>query len=230
MSFSERLKIAMQATGHTQGSLARAVGMAQSSVWRLTSGGASGTKKLFKIAKVLGVNPEWLSDGIGEMRANYNNNDYQFFSDTVSLYDKKETISSDVFAIKIYNRMEWVLSPGKDGEKDFNPMFWLPRNIPSKTNNSLDFSVAIIAPDDSMSPHINEGSIVILDRSVKDVRNGKTYAVSYGGVYMLRTLYQLPEGKVRLKNNKPDDYPEGIISISDLTIIGKVYYAAGIFD
>lgn len=220
----------MKATGHTQGSLARAVGMAQSSVWRLTSGGASGTKKLFKIAKVLGVNPEWLSDGIGEMQANYNNKDYQFFSDAVSLYDNKETISSDVFAIKIYNRIEWVLSPSERGEKDPESMFWLPKNIADKTNASVDLSVAVIAPDDSMSPNIEEGAIVILDRSLKEVRNGKTYAVSYGGVYMLRTLYQLPEGKVRLKNNKPHDYPEDIVSISDLIIIGKVYYVAGIFD
>ena len=50
MTFSERLEMAMKESGHTQGSLAKAVGMAQSSVWKLVSGGAQGSRKLVDIA------------------------------------------------------------------------------------------------------------------------------------------------------------------------------------
>ncbi len=67
MNFSERLDYAMKEAGLTQGALAKAVGMAQSSVWKLVSGQAKGSRKAVDIAKVLGVNPEWLTNGTGEM-------------------------------------------------------------------------------------------------------------------------------------------------------------------
>ncbi|MEQ1965385.1 helix-turn-helix domain-containing protein [Xenorhabdus khoisanae] len=69
MTFTERLNRAMHEGGFSQGSLAKAVGMAQSSVWKLTSGTATRTTRLVDIARVLGVRPEWLSDGKGPMRA-----------------------------------------------------------------------------------------------------------------------------------------------------------------
>ncbi|MEQ2027968.1 helix-turn-helix domain-containing protein [Xenorhabdus szentirmaii] len=73
MTFTERLNRAMREGGFSQGSLAKAVGMAQSSVWKLTSGTATRTTRLVDIARVLGVRPEWLSDGKEPMRAEKNN-------------------------------------------------------------------------------------------------------------------------------------------------------------
>ena len=63
MSLSERLKSAMKKSGFTQASLAEAVGMAQSSVWKLVSGEASSSRRLVDIARVLGVDAEWLQHG-----------------------------------------------------------------------------------------------------------------------------------------------------------------------
>lgn len=63
MSLSERLKLSMKNSGFTQASLAEAVGMAQSSVWKLVSGEASSSRRLVDIASVLGVDAEWLQNG-----------------------------------------------------------------------------------------------------------------------------------------------------------------------
>lgn len=229
MSFSERLKQAMQEKGFTQGSLAKAVGMAQSSVWRLTSGGASGTKKLIKIAKVLGVNPEWLSDGIGAMKAHEIKPNNQLIIDSVLDYEDKDHAygNENVVKLKLYNRIEWVLSPSVRDEEDTYSMFLIPKNVVEETNSSIKDSISIIAPDDSMSPIIQENSSVALDTSIKNIKNGKIYLVSYGGVFMIRALYGLPENKIKLKNFKPNDYPEFIVSASELLIIGKIYYVAG---
>ncbi|MER2474458.1 helix-turn-helix domain-containing protein [Photorhabdus laumondii] len=68
MTFSKRLKIAMDEGGFTQGSLANAVNMAQSSVWKLISANASGSRRVVDIARVLNVRPEWLANGVGPMR------------------------------------------------------------------------------------------------------------------------------------------------------------------
>jgi phage repressor protein C with HTH and peptisase S24 domain len=67
-TLSDRLNAAMEAAGHTQASLGEAVGMSQPSVWKLTTGKTKNTRKLFEISQVLGVRPEWLSTGIGQMR------------------------------------------------------------------------------------------------------------------------------------------------------------------
>ncbi|EGI6721423.1 TPA: XRE family transcriptional regulator [Escherichia coli] len=66
MGFSERLGHAMDVAGYTQAKLAKDVGMAQSSVNKLLKG-AKGSRKTVEIASVLGVRPEWLSTGQGEM-------------------------------------------------------------------------------------------------------------------------------------------------------------------
>lgn len=68
MGFSERLAQAMKNAGYTQGRLAKDVGMAQSSVNKLLKD-ANGSRKTVEIASVLGVRPEWLSAGEGEMLA-----------------------------------------------------------------------------------------------------------------------------------------------------------------
>lgn len=66
MGFSERLAQAMKRAGYTQGRLAKDVGMAQSSVNKLLKD-ANSSRKTVEIASVLGVRPEWLSTGEGEM-------------------------------------------------------------------------------------------------------------------------------------------------------------------
>jgi SOS-response transcriptional repressor LexA len=68
MAFKDRLKEAMELGGYSQASLAKATGMAQSMIWKLVSGKAKGTSKVVDIASVLGVRPEWLSEGTGPMK------------------------------------------------------------------------------------------------------------------------------------------------------------------
>lgn len=52
----------------SQGALAKASGVAQPTIWRLTSGNARGSTKIVEIANALGVRSEWLSTGVGPMR------------------------------------------------------------------------------------------------------------------------------------------------------------------
>ena len=66
-TLSERLNIAMQKRGMTQGALAKASGVAQPTIWRLTSGGAKASRKVVDIANALKVSVDWLANGDGEM-------------------------------------------------------------------------------------------------------------------------------------------------------------------
>lgn len=67
-TLSDRLNKAMELAGMSQGALAKASGVAQPTIWRLTSGNARGSTKIVEIANALGVNSEWLSTGIGPMK------------------------------------------------------------------------------------------------------------------------------------------------------------------
>jgi len=63
-----RLNTAMTMMGITQGALAKASGVSQPTIWRLTKGEAEGSRKLVDIARALDINVEWLANGSGEMR------------------------------------------------------------------------------------------------------------------------------------------------------------------
>ena len=67
-TLADRLNLAMEQSGMSQGALAKASGVAQPTIWRLTSGNARGSTKIVEIANALGVRTEWLSTGIGPMR------------------------------------------------------------------------------------------------------------------------------------------------------------------
>lgn len=63
-----RLNMAMSMMGITQGALAKASGVSQPTIWRLTKGEAEGSRKLVDIARALDINVAWLANGEGEMR------------------------------------------------------------------------------------------------------------------------------------------------------------------
>ncbi|WP_233268405.1 LexA family transcriptional regulator [Pantoea sp. BAV 3049] len=65
-----RLNMAMSMMEITQGALAKASGVSQPTIWRLTKGEAEGSRKLVDIARALDVNVQWLASGEGEMRGN----------------------------------------------------------------------------------------------------------------------------------------------------------------
>lgn len=69
MKFSERLKLARQRKGLTQAALAEMAGLSQPTIWHLESPekNASGSEFTPRLARLLGVSADWLSEEIGEM-------------------------------------------------------------------------------------------------------------------------------------------------------------------
>lgn len=64
----------MQEAGYTQNRLAIEVGVSQGAIQKISGGQAKSTTKLLQIAKALGVNAEWLGNGIGPMRTQAHHN------------------------------------------------------------------------------------------------------------------------------------------------------------
>jgi transcriptional regulator with XRE-family HTH domain len=66
-SFAERLSHARTLRGLSQASLARACKLSQGAIGNYERGMRHSAKRIFKIAEVLQVNAQWLSEGIGPM-------------------------------------------------------------------------------------------------------------------------------------------------------------------
>lgn len=67
MEYKDRLRAARQHANLTQGQLAEAIGITQTSISDLERGKSKGTTFSARIAKACGVSALWLEDGLGEM-------------------------------------------------------------------------------------------------------------------------------------------------------------------
>jgi SOS-response transcriptional repressor LexA len=69
MEYKDRLKVARRHAQLTQGQLADAIGITQTSISDLERGKSKGTSFNARIAEICGVRALWLEDGVGEMLA-----------------------------------------------------------------------------------------------------------------------------------------------------------------
>lgn len=83
-------------------------------------------------------------------------------------------------------------------------------------------------PDDSMTPIIKAGDTIHVDTGRKNIKNGKIFAISHGGIFTIKRLYSLPLGGVRIVSDNSTEYPEDKLSAEnildqDFKIIGWVW-------
>lgn len=181
MTFSERLSQAMKEAGHTQGSLGKAVGMAQSSVWKLVSGDAKGSRKVVEIANVLGVRPEWLVSGQDPMRIDGN-----------APIPPSTIDQSDVYRVDVLN-LKVSAGPGSymlsDMVEVLHAIEFTSEHARSLFGNRDSQNVKVMTVDgDSMSPTVNSGDRLFFDVSVRDFKTDGVYAFVYGQTFHVKRL------------------------------------------
>lgn len=234
MTFSERLEMAMKESGHTQGSLAKAVGMAQSSVWKLVSGGAQGSRKLVDIAKVLGVRPEWLSDGSEPMRAEgvkpyHPDSTIPPESEwgTVDAWDSNTPLLDGEVEVPFYKDIELAAGDGSCCNEDFNGFkLRFSKSTLRRVGANTDGSGVICFParGNSMEPVIPDGATVAVDTDNKRIVDGEIYAIDHGGLRRVKQLYRKPGGKILIRSFNRDEYEDEEVDESESEIIGYVFW------
>lgn len=149
-TLADRIKAAMKEKNDmTQAQLAEASGLAQPTIWRLVNGKASGSTKLVDIAKALGVDINWLSNGIGEMYADGKNG----FTENTLTYTK-------VLSVNVY-----------DGETMLNESILAPSSV--ITNSTRAYKInkntgVIEAP---------KGTLIVIDTEEEPGDKDLVYAV-----------------------------------------------------
>lgn len=234
MDFSERLELAMKEGGYTQGSLAKAVGMAQSSVWKLVSGGAKGSRKLVDIARVLGVRPEWLSDGSEPMRESGvkpHHPDSTIPPESkwvgVKVWDKNTPLDDDEVEVPFLRDIEFACGDGSVSDEDYNGfMLRFSKATLRRIGANTDGSGILCFParGNSMEPKISDGATVAINTDDKKIIDGKMYAINEDGWKRVKMLYRVGPGHVSVRSYNKSEYPDEEKNLKDIEIIGRVFW------
>ncbi|HGJ5866916.1 MULTISPECIES: helix-turn-helix transcriptional regulator [Arsenophonus] len=233
MNFSERLNFAMQKAKVTQGALAKSVGMAQSSIWKLTSGAAKSSTKVVEIAKVLGVRPEWLASGIEPMTDNNNKLKHSELKNTrLKLNIFEEMKNQDLEEFVEIPLLDVKLSAGNGSYEtdERSKICLLFRRYSLKKMGVHPQSARLVRiSGNSMEPALNDGDVVGINTDKTSIEDGKTYAISHDDVLRVKTLISAP-GKIIIRSVNREEYPDEIMTLIDfkqyIRIIGQVFWSS----
>ena len=184
-TFAERLNAAMSAADISQGQLADKVGISQPAIQKMTSGKTSGSRKMVELAHALGVRPEWLSSGVGEMRIDGN---VPSAAQPVS-----ETI--DVFRVDVLD-LKVSAGPGSFMISEFvevlHAIEFTTEHARSLFGNRTQHDVKVMTVDgDSMCPTIQSGDRLFFDVSVRNFKVDGVYAFVVGQHFHVKRLQRL---------------------------------------
>lgn len=146
----ERVQLLMKRRGETKNAFAITVGINPSNFNRKMNGGLPFTAKDFmKIGETLNINPEWISDGVGEEPTNLS-------TQNTRVIEEGMPACTDV-SFKPFYDIDFVLG--------FNNMYNDEANVPSRYISIPGYEKADFwcrTSGDSMKPFISNGDIVAL--------------------------------------------------------------------
>ncbi|ENQ9593724.1 XRE family transcriptional regulator [Enterobacter cloacae complex sp. 370H10] len=197
MGFSERLAQAMKHAGYTQGRLAKDVGMAQSSVNKLLKD-ANGSRKTVEIASVLGVRPEWLSTGEGEMASSG-------AREPTALYQVKPSLNG-IYRVDVLD-VKASAGPGTVVTSDFietiRAIEYTNEQARALFGNRPATHVKVITVNgDSMDGTISPGDQIFVDTGVTHFDGDGVYVFVFGKTLHVKRL-QMQRDRLAVISDNP---------------------------
>lgn len=217
--FSERMmKIAKLKFNDNLSLFARAVGVVQPSLARWVKGEADPTRtNLVKIAEASGVSLDWLALGVGNM-------------DGVAPQSKKSEVnliaSNDETFSVIEDCREVRISAGGGGFNDeYKPYqttkvekAWLD----SRRLKAEDCAMFLVSGD-SMYPTLKDGEEIIVDRSKKELKDGKIFVLNNEGAMLVKKVQITYNGITLISQNTEYAPIElNVEQANNLIVIGQV--------
>lgn len=195
MVVGERIQQRLQTLGISQAELGRRVGLTQPAIANLIHRNKAGTSHLHRIARELGTSPAYLA---GETD------------------DPAEGALPTPTAEAIAEHLDAVLLPevqvsfsmgGGSVIEDWPVVRQVPFSrdwLRSFTTSSPEHLAVARGEGDSMMPTILDGDLVILDLSQTTIRQqDRIWALSYGGVGMIKRVRALPDGSYQVNSDNP---------------------------
>ena len=155
-------------------------------------------KRLIALADALKTTPDYLLTG----------KETQFIR--VQGWDDSTPLDDDEVEIPFFKDFSFACGSGSINDTITHEKRRLRMSKATLKGLSIDKgnAVAATASGDSMSPTINDGDTIHIDLGRKTIKDGKIFAVSFGGLQYAKRLYNLPFGGVRIVSDNEDEFEE----------------------
>lgn len=224
-----RVKTQRNKKGWSQAELAKRADVSQGTISQLENGTSTNTKHLSDIAKALGVSTEHLTDGIaiaettrdtlddylvigGDSSAAPNTDDYVVIDqyDVAGSCGNGSLIGDVTIKGGLVFKRDWIKTIGA---------------------NASDLAT-IYAQGDSMSPTIEDGQVLLVDKSAVRPQSTKIYIICIDGqLYIKRLINLYDKWVMRSDNTDKSSYPDIEISsekMLNVDIQGRIVWQAGV--
>lgn len=226
MAFHERVQTRLDELGLKPADLARATKKSPVAVGKWVHGESLPKAETLKtIAAYLGVSDDYLLTGKQSLPAHRK----------IESWDDSTPLDDDETEIPFFKDFSFACGSGSIGEALASESRKLRMSKATLRNKSIDKknAIATTASGDSMHPTIRNGATIHIDLGRKSIKDGKIFAVSHGGLFMAKRLYNLPLGGVRIVSDNAAEFPEIQLSAQEridqhFEIVGWIWQIASI--
>jgi phage repressor protein C with HTH and peptisase S24 domain len=155
------------------------------------------------------VNLEYIFYGLGNKNV----------TPTLNLSDEKNEIGK--VAIRYFSDVNASAGIGcLNGDYCESEVIYVDRNLlPNITSKRIE---AIRVSGDSMTPTMNEGDMIFVDKLQHEIKNGKIFIIRMNDELFVKRIFVSPKGYIIKSDNT--DYPQFDIKKDDIEILGQVIY------
>lgn len=232
-TFADRLNFAMKKAGLSQAELAHAAMVSQPTIWKLATGKSRSSRSIVEIAGALGVDPVWLSAGIGEPYSHTATTEISTRTSNVgkeipvSTWDSNTPLDDDEVEVPFLKDIELACGDGACSDADYNGFkLRFSKSTLRRIGAKSDGSDVICFParGNSMEPILPDGSTVGVITSDKRIDDGKIYAINQDGWKRIKLLYRTGPETLTIKSYNAEEYPDETASLSNVEVIGRVFW------
>lgn len=213
MGMGERVLERLQAADISQAELARRVGVSQPTINNLIHRGKLGSRYLHRIARELGTTPAYLAGETDDP------------SEGALPAPRADDIAEQLDAVMIPEVQVSFSMGGGTVVEDWPVVRHVPISrdwLRTFTNSSPEHLAVTRGDGDSMFPTILDQDLIILDLSDKTPRKqDRIWAMSYGGLGMVKRLRALPDGSYEIHSDNKEIPPMRAVD-DELHIVGRV--------
>lgn len=231
----DRIRQAREHAGFSQARLAQLVGLEQQTISKLERTPFARTSRLHRIAEACGVDVRWLETGQGrgpgagavaEDRGAYG------VSGAITTWSRAEELPEGRFALVPCREVK--LSCGNGCEvftEEAGPPLAFRTDWLRKQGADRDQLVVAYAEGDSQEPYIYDGDAVLVNLADREIREGRSYAIRYGGELRIKMLSRRYDGALvlRSRNTELADevVPAEALESGQVEILGRVIWRGG---
>jgi phage repressor protein C with HTH and peptisase S24 domain len=230
MNLNERIAHAIahakKQRGLTQREIAQQVGVTPGALtqWKVDVQSLK-AENLLKLARITGVNAEWLASGRGEMLAADLGPAVETPMRPVVVVDTADDIQHEIFEVPRYTLKASagngspVLDIDTKGTPNYCRGGWAKQNGYRKED-----LFSIVAVGDSMEPTIPDGASLIVHRQ-QQIVNGKVHVICKGNECYVKRLFKQMDGSVLVRSDNQAVYKDVIVQPDDpevLHVVGLV--------